>query len=753
MKSYRALFLAVLLIVLSLLLYWNTLHHNFVNFDDTTLVVKNHYIKALSLENLKAIFTPGVVGAYQPLRTLSYALDYHFWKLNPTGYHLTNILCHAVNTLLVFFIAYLLSKHLLLACLAALIFAVHPIHVEAVAWVSGRRDVLASAFALCSFLSFLRIFPPLYSNEAAKPRRSGWKQGILYGLSCLLFVAGLLTKPTVVILPLLFIVYDLCFVDPPLFRQWRRSWLYLPLFVLAFFLTQLFLSVARTSGVVETHFHATNPVMRTWTMLRVLAEYVFMLFIPRHLSVTYGVQMSASVLESSVLIGVILLTFIVIVMFLAWQQTKFVFFGIAWFFVTLLPVSNIIPIAIIKADRYLYLPSVGFCLVSAWLIVRGGTLLARTTKARLVTIAYWGMICLVLMVYSFLTVQRNRDWKDSHTLWTATLETHPDSSIALNNLGLIYAEEGMHEKAIALYEQVLALHPEQEHIERVYVNMADAYVALHMFDQAIEYYQQALETTPEYIDAYLGLANMSIELQQYEHAEQIYQQALALENQTDRVYTQLGNLAMLQGKYETARTFFQKALNINPAAINAYNGMGMSYARSGENEKALEIYQYALTLAPDAAIIHNSLGNLYLEQGKTDRAIAEFNTVLEIKPGNVEVRNNLGIVYLLNQRYEEAARTFMTALTYQPNHTKILSNLGMAYAHLGLYEQAIQMYQWALEIDPSLFRTQVLLGDLCLGSRNFACAREAYQKALELQPGNKVIIEKLDAVKQRESEG
>ena len=435
MKTYRPLLLAVLLVVLSLLLYWNTLDHHFVNFDDTSLVVKNRYIKSLSIENLKAIFTPGVVGAYQPLRTLSYAFDYHFWKLHPTGYHLTNILCHAVNTLLVFLIISRLSKHLLLAFVAALLFAVHPIHVEAVAWVSGRRDVLASVFALLSFFCFLWVLPPLQENDSSNIKRSGWVQGMLYGFSCVLFVAGLLTKPSVVILPLLFVVYDLCFVEHPLFRQWRRSLLYLPFFVAAFLITRLFLTVARALGVVETQFHATTPVIRGMTMLRVLAEYVFMLFIPRRLSATYGVRVSTSLLEPSVLIAVILLVIVVLLMFLAWKQSKLAFFGIAWFFVSLLPVSNIIPIAIIKADRYLYLPSVGFCLVLAWLIVRGETLLARATKTRLIRVGYWGLISVILVSYAFLTVQRNRDWKDSHTLWTATLETNPDSPIALNNLG------------------------------------------------------------------------------------------------------------------------------------------------------------------------------------------------------------------------------------------------------------------------------------------------------------------------------
>ena len=748
MKTYRPIFLAGLLIVLSLLIYWNTLNHQFVNFDDTSLVVQNPSIKSLALENVRAIFTPGVVGAYQPVRTLSYALDYHFWKLNPAGYHLTNILCHAINTLLVFLSVYLLSKHRLLAFLTALMFAAHPIHVEAVAWVSGRGDILASAFALGSFCGFLWIFPPQRDDHLVKIQSRRWIQPAGYGLCLTLFVAGLLTKSSVVILPLLFVLHDLCFVDPPLFRQWRRGWRYVPFLGVSTF----FMTVVRASDVVETPFQAANAFTRSVTLLRVLSDYVVMVFIPRQLSVTYGMRMNESLLESEVLIAIVVLGMTAILTFLAWKRSKLAFFGIAWFFVSLLPVVNISPIAILKADRYLYLPSVGFCVVVAWLTVQGEELLSRAVKTRSVRIGYWAIISVALISYSFQTVQRNRDWKDSHTLWSATLEANPDSSMALNNLGLIYAKQGQYEKALALYEQLINLHPEQEQIERVYVNMADAYAAQQMFAEAIEHYQHALETNPEYVDAYLGLANMSTKLQQYPQAEQIYAQALELGGQQDRIYTQLGNLYALQNKHAEALTYFQKALTLNPFAMNAYNGIGLSYARSGEPEKALEAYQHALTLDPDAAMIHNSLGTLYLELGQTDKAIAAFTTSLRIEPDNAEVRNNLGIVYLQANRYEDAARAFMTALTYQPDHAKMLSNLGIAYTHLGLYEQAIQVFQWALESDATLFQTHILLGDVCLGTGQIACAREAYQNALQLQPHNQDVMDKLEAIKQHDTE-
>jgi len=521
-------------------------------------------------------------------------------------------------------------------------------------------------------------------------------------------------------------------------------------------------SLSRASGVAKAAYHGGSAYTTFLTMLRVFAEYIYMLFVPRNLSLTYGVRPVFSVWNASFLTALAVLVIVAVLTVLAWKKSKLVFFGICWFFIGLIPVSNLIPIAVIKADRYLYLPSVGFCLILSWLIVRGWTaltqrsakfILQRSTKfilQRSTPIIYWLMVAIVAFSYAFLTVRRNQDWKDSETLWTATLETTPTSTIALNNLGLIYAERGMHDKAIVLYEQLLDYDPDQHHVERVYANMANAYTDKQAFDQAIDFYQKSLEANPEYEDAYIGLARIRMELGQYDKAARIYQLALDLNPQSEVIYNQLGNLSFVQGNYDEAVAHYQKAIGLNQFYIAAYNGLGLSYAGKGAIDNALSIYQQALRIDPDATVIRNSLGSLYMNRGEIEKAISEFKESLKRDPNNAEVRNNLGMLFLRTRQYEEALRELMAALKIQPDNPRIMSNLGIAYAHVGLYDEAIRMYRWALQINSSLFLTHVLLGDVCFRTDKPDCAVEAYQNALELQPDNQEVPEKLQLAKERQ---
>ena len=737
--------IALLVLGMAIGVYWNSVHNEFVNMDDLDGVVRNKYIRSLSVQNIKDIFTPGVAGAYQPVRTLSYAIDYHFWKLNPVGYHLTNILCHAGSTLLVLLIGYRVTKDRLLSCLASLLFAVHPVHVEAVTWVSGRRDVLASVLVLLSFYCFLRFV------RSTKPLSS---KIVWYGISLIVGILGLLSKASAVVLLPFLLLCDVCFLLPH-HQGWReklsdmgkRVPYYLPFFLATLWFMQVFISVSRASGVARASYHG-SPLATFLIMVRVFAEYVSMLCVPHQLSLTYGIQPVVSFWEPSFLLAVVVLFVIAGGTVLAWKRTKLVVFSVCWFFIGLGPVSNIIPISVVKADRYIYLPSVGFCLAIGWFLARCLTWCARqvsgSASARKLLLASYGLLLVGLIGgYAALTIERNRDWKDSETLWTATLETHPDSPIALNNLGLVYAARGEYEKAITLYEMLLEKHPAQHGIEMVYTNLGDAYVGMQMVDEAIDHYQHALEYNPEYVEAYLGLASVTADTGEYEKAAMIYQAALDFEPQNERIYNQLGNLQIMQGNYEEAESYYQDAIDRSPYYISAYNGLGFSYMGRGNPEKALAVYQQALQIDPTSAVIHNSLGRLYQKQGKREQAIAEFQEVLRHEPDNADVRVTLGFLYLEAEQYDKALQQLMEAVKAQPDNPQLISDLGTVYVYVGLPEEALDMYRWALELDPSLFRTHVLLGDVCLGTHDIACAIEAYQQALQLQPDNQAVLDKL----------
>ena len=731
--------------------YWNSVHNDFVNMDDPDLIVWNRYIKELTVENIRAIFTPGVVGAFQPVRTLSYALDYHFWKLNPFGYHLTNITCHALSVWLLFLLVRALGQPDFLAGVTALLFAVHPVHVEAVTWLSGRRDVLLALFVLLSLFGYVMF----RTRDAAASRMNGF---LWYGVSLAACCLGLLSKATAVIIPALLILYDGTF-GVPSGSRWRKRLLhivrstgcYLPFVAATAGFMAVFVSTSQSSGVLKTAYHGVRGVTTFLTMVRVFGEYLHQLLVPANLSLSYGIRIVRSPWNPSFLIAAVTLIGAAILAALAWKRAPIVSFGIAWWGIALLPVSNILPIAIVQADRYLYVPSIGFFLALAWACNWGWNMVCNAEGGigkGLAQVIYLGLIAALLGSYGWLTVLRNQDWRNSETLWNATLETHPDSSIALNNLGLIYAEWGEYERAINLYQHLLQRHPRQDAIERVYTNLGDAYAGNEQFDAAFDAYQQSLQADPEYVEAYLGLARLNTGLRDYAGAARIYELALEFEPNNERVAEELGKLRFIEGQFDAATALFQQVLNSNPYAMAAYNGLGLCYSNSGQYDNAYLTYQQALAIEPESTLIRNSLGTLYMAQGESEKAIRQFQELLRIEPENVEVRNNLGTLYLRTEQYADALRELMETVKRQPDDPRMISNLAQAYAGVGLPEQAIKMAQWALELNPTLFKTQLFLGDICAGLDDFTCAAEAYEHALKLQPNSEHVQERLQMVRE-----
>ncbi len=725
------------------------MHNDFINMDDPYLIVWNRYIKELTLENVRAIFTPGVVGAFQPVRTLSYAIDYHFWKLNPVGYHLTSIVCHALSVWLLFLLVRALGQPDFLAGVAALLFAVHPVHVEAVTWLSGRRDVLLGLFVLLSLLGYVMF----RTRHAAGSRMAGF---LWYGLSLAACCLGLLSKATSVIIPALLILYDGTFGVPSgsrwpkrLLHIVRSTGYYVPFVVATVVFFAIFITTSRSSGVARGMYHGGSGLTTFLTMVRVFAEYLYQLLVPANLSLTYGIRIMPVPWNSSFLIAAITLIGVAIVAALAWKRAPVVSFGIAWWAIALLPVSNILPIGVAKADRYLYIPSIGFFLVLSWLCNWGWLKICGIEGGigkYVMQGIYWVLMASFLAPYAWLTVRRNQDWRDSETLWNATLGTHPNSPIALNNLGLIYAGRGEYERAINLYQHLLQRHPHQDAIERVYTNLGDAYAGNEQFDAAFEAYQQSLNVEPEYVEAYLGLARLNTGLRDYDGAARIYELALELTPNNEQVALELGKLRFIEGQFDAAITLFQKVLNNNPYAMTAYNGLGLCYSNAGQYDNAYLIYQQALAIEPESTLIRNSLGTLYMAQGESEKAIRQFQELLRIEPENVEVRNNLGALYLRTEQYADALRELMETVKRQPDDPRMISNLAQAYAGAGLPEQAVEVAQWAVELNPALFKTQVFLGDVCAGLGDIACAIEAYEHALELQPNNQEVQERLQRV-------
>lgn len=446
----RILPYAVLLIS-SVVLYRKALGFDFVpSWDDGNYVLDNPYIRSLSLDNIKGIFTTTFVGNYAPLQILSYALDYAFWGLNPKGYHLSNIILHGLNACGAYAVIRRITGEGIVAFMAALLFLVHPLNVENVAWVSERKTLLATLFFFLSMIYYLDF------RNSNSPK--------FYGLSIIFFILALLSKSTVVILPLILIAYEFFIARNE--HKWSAL---VPFFalsaagaILAIWAQLNDSSIERSVIDISSLFGIVYPTMTT-----VVWKYVGLIFRPFNLIGFYDTIVYRSFLEAPVIVSVAAW---IIVFILALRKTDpLIRFWFLWFWICLLPVSNIIPIRVYYADRYMYLPSITFFVLIGFIVKKlignikpvaaaTGNSIYSSKRARICYAAF----ALVVVYYSALAYNRMDVWRNELVFWEDTARKSPNLYKARLNLGVAYERLGRLADAEREYLAAISLFPGDE---------------------------------------------------------------------------------------------------------------------------------------------------------------------------------------------------------------------------------------------------------------------------------------------------
>jgi protein O-mannosyl-transferase len=474
------------LLVLTAGTFVNALRNGFVTFDDWVLVEQNAMIRSLSVPQVVRMFTHLQNDTWLPLRVLSYAVDYRFWGMDPFGYHLTNILLHMANALLVYALLVRLLGRWPLAWLGAAWFAVHPVQVESVTWIAGRRDVLYAFFFLLSlhaFLAFLR---------ASKHRR--W----LYVASLGAFVAAMLSKASGMMLPAVLVLLVAVIESGGDLR--RRLWACLPHAVVSVVLTGAHLAIAHQAGIIKPLAFGQRLASVPW----IFATYWRLLFFPVHLSTPHAMAPLAWTEVGRILGCTIAVVGVVALVWWAAPRRTMALFCLGWWFLLLLPVAHLLPLSILVAERYLYLPLVGACLF-------GAELVGRLAQGRLRPLV---AACALLLVALFAVAShsRNRVWKDSQAFWQDGLSKWPRSPLPRLGLAVVSVEQGRLEDAWARYMSVLspgdpAMYPQPEHREQVrggvircYDRVARRLEAAGKPAEALEVLQQTASLFPKRVD-------------------------------------------------------------------------------------------------------------------------------------------------------------------------------------------------------------------------------------------------------------
>ena len=599
------LFLAILGI------YYKSLYFSFTNFDDPNYIIDNSYIRDWSWQGFYKIFSQPIYGNYFPLQILSYALDYQLWHTRPFGYHLHNVVLHILNSVLVFLLLKKIFSNTWISFLAALLFGLHPVNVESVAWVSERRNVLFLAFTVLSFLAYLS-----YLGAERPYRRRAW-----YLMSLLFFSLGLLSKVAAAVLPLLLLLYDFCF---PRRRIWEMVRDKIPFFFLSILFSLITFWVYQSLGELS-RFHGESPYRTFLAMINVFVEYIIYLFVPVYLDHCYSTPLPQTIFERQVLLSLGAIFLLALLAWRSFRRDRLLFFWFGWFFISLLPVLNIVPISILRADRYMYLPAIGFFyLISLelWKISQVSSPFYRRPAVILGTLLITGAL-------AFLTLQRNQVWQDDLTLWEDNLKKFPQSFIPYKNLGGAYVHRGKLDLAILYFQAGLRENPNSVVL---FNDLAVAYDKKGDLKRAEEILLQGNRINPKDSYIYCNLGLIYLEMADIKKAEDYTKRAIDLNSQSTAAHTNLGVIYFRQKRWDEAIPELEKAIQISPSAINAYLTLSVIYYLRGSQGKAEFYLKQGLSYVPGSHDALLLLGRIYYEQGKVQEAKHYITRAYRLKP-------------------------------------------------------------------------------------------------------------------------
>jgi protein O-mannosyl-transferase len=566
----RILIILLIGLVLTLIAFSPVLTAGFVNWDDDIYVVKNQTIQ--SFHQIGKIITEPVAGNFHPLTMLSLAIDYSLSGGNSKWFHFVNLLLHLINFVLVFFFIYCLTgKKIWIATITALLFVLHPLHVESVAWISERKDLLYSAFFLGGLLLYLQYL---------KDKRISTLTGV-----CILFLLSLLSKPAAVIFPLVLLAIDYYYNRLGDKKTYIEK---IPLFVLSLLFGIITLTVQKGAGAYSAV--ALYPLLSRFFFANFgLMFYFFKTIVPFSLCAFYPYPAINQALPVVYYLSVLFTVGLIILFIFTMKRNKEVSFAILFYIINLVLVLQLFSVgSAVVADRYSYMPLVGpFFLV-------GYYLQKRIDKNRgKIPVAIGSISILVALAFVVIGRSQAATWKNGETLWDQAIKANP-SGKAYSNRGLLYREAGDIENAFKMYSKAIEL---------------DSYES----------------------DALINRANIYFNRRQYSEAIADYSKCLEAEPNNDKAYSNRGTAYLALGKKEQALADLNRTIELNPSTTNGYKNRAMLYLMTGQYNLAIKDYSSHLSIAGDRdGEIYFKIGYCLQQTGNHQKAIEAFSRAIGV---------------------------------------------------------------------------------------------------------------------------
>ena len=635
-SSEKILIIYIVLAAITLAVFWQVNQYDFVILDDVFYVTMNSHVQSgIAMDGVCWAFSTKYFGFWNPLVWISFMADYKLYSLNAGAYHMTNLILHILSTILLFWLFCRMTGAIWESAFVAALFALHPMHVESVAWISERKDVLSAFFWMLTLCLYV------YYTEKPVIKR--------YLLVLFSFVLALMSKPMVVTLPVIMILLDYW----PLKRFGsQRGNLFLwqlkekiPFFVLSVALVIITFYNSNTPDISTTQNLKQFPLISRLANVPVaFVTYLEKTFWPHDMAVLYPFTEQIPLWQ---VIGALLLILVItIFVILMLKRLPYLFVGWLWFAISIAPVIGIIQISLLvpyaMADRYHYLPSIGIDIMLAW----GIPFLFKREHIRKKVLFPTGFATIAIL--AFLSWKQCCYWKNSFELFNHAVQVTKDNYLAHQYLGIALYDVGKLNEAIFHYNNVIRLKPDYA---GTYINRGNAYDKIGQYNLAIGDYNKAISLTPDYAVAYFNRGVTYGTLGQYQLAIEDYSKAILLKPNNFEAYHKRGYEYAKVGQYQRAIDDYNKAIFLSPGYSDAYTERGITYGRSGQYQLAIVDFNEAVRLKSDNAEAYNNRGFTYYNIGQYKQAIDDYNKAISLKSDYVEAYMNRGVAYLKHGNY------------------------------------------------------------------------------------------------------
>ena len=659
---YSSVLISLLLVLITVFVYWQVINFDFINYDDNDYVYQNPHVQdGITYDSIIWAFTTGHSSNWHPVTWLSHMMDCQIFGLWAGGHHLTSLFFHIMNSILLFFVFRKMTGNKWQSAFVATLFALHPLHVQSVAWVSERKDVLSAFFWMLTLWAYVRYV-----------RQSGW---LRYMLILFFYILGLMSKPMVMTLPFVLLLLDYW----PLNRfrlDGSQKNLRTKIAGLLREKTPMFLMTAASAQITlyaQQKGDSVQPLSalpldeRLANALISYVNYIIKFLYPIKLAIFYPYPNGIP--------GWVLIASAAILLAFSWaaiklrNQKPYFLVGWFWFLGTLIPVIGLVQVGMQSmADRYMYLPMIGLLIPVAWGIPE---FLSKWHYRK--TVLSVSAAC-VTVVFLWITRTQLAYWTDTYTLFSRALVVTENNFFAYNVVGDILARKGDHKTAEKYFLTVLRIRP----------NDVDAMIGLGRlafhnknYDKALNYYQKALLGRPADAKIICMIGELFYNSGKSDKAITYYSEALVLNPSDPETYNKLGIVFFSKQSYEQARQKFKTAVRLNPRFDKAYYNLGLVASKQGKIDEALIHYKKAISLNPNYADAHKSLADLLFLRGDAEQALEHYSEALRINPDDATKHYNIGVILYHQKKIKAAQDHFYQALQIDNSYEKARVALAM----------------------------------------------------------------------------